>query len=165
MKSLLELLKSEFKKMFNLKNQHMVEKSLRILSWKRWMKTIKLWFEMILGITSSTTLQLLTCQQLIMMGLMRLNILFLMKTKAQINRKVQSSILKIQVQQDLCLTSTNGLSMQTLKRNRNLKRTLLKTLLSELERMNTFQMNSSNIKTLNFDQEKSRRFESLCESE
>lgn len=165
MKSLLELLKSEFKKMFNLKNQHMVEKSLRILSWKRWMKTIKLWFEMILGITSSTTLQLLTCQQLIMMGLMRLNILFLMKTKAQINRKVQSSILKIQVQQDPCLTSTNGLSMQTLRRNRNLKRTLLKTLLSESEKMNMFQMNLNNIKILSFDQAKSLRFESLCESE
>lgn len=165
MRSLQELLKFEFKKMSNLKNQHMDERSPRILWLKRWMKTIKLWFEMILGTMSSTTLQLLTCQLLIMMDLMRQNIRFLMKTKAQTNRKVQSSILKIQVRQDLCLTSTNGLSMQTLKRNRNLKRTLLKTLLSELERMNTFQMNSSNIKTLNFDQEKSRRFESLCENE
>jgi len=105
------------------------------------------------------------CQLLIMMDLMRLNIRFLMKTKAQTNRKVQSSILKIQVRQDLCLTSTNGLSMETLKRNRNLKRTLLKTLLSESEKMNTFQMNLNNIKILSFDQEKNRRFESLCESE
>ena len=165
MRSLQELLKFEFKKMFNQKNQHMDEKSPRILWSKRWMKTIKLWFEMILGITSSTTLQLLTCQLLIMMDLMRLNIHSLMKTKAQTNRKVRSSILKIQVRQDLCLTLTNGLSMQTLKRNRNLKRTLLKTLLSESEKMNTFQMNSSNIKTLSYDQEKSQRFESLCESE
>jgi len=55
--------------------------------------------------------------------------------------------------------------METLKRNRNLKRTLLKTLLSESEKMNTFQMNLNNIKILSFDQEKNRRFESLCESE
>lgn len=165
MKSLLELLKFEFKKMYSRKNQHMDEKSLRILSWKRWMKTIKLWFEMILDTTLSTILQQSICQLLIMMDLMRLNILFLMKTKAQTNRKVRSNILKIQVRQDLCLTSTNGLSMLILKRNRNLKKTLLKTLLSESEKMNTFQMNSSNIKTLSFDQVKNQRFESLCESE
>lgn len=165
MRSLQELLKFEFKKMFNLKNQNMDERSPKILWLKRWMKTIKLWFEMILGTTSSTIQQQSICQLLIMMDLMRLNIRFLMKTKAQTNRKVQSSILKIQVRQDLCLTSTNGLSMETLKRNRNLKRTLLKTLLSESEKMNTFQMNLNNIKILSFDQEKNRRFESLCESE
>lgn len=99
------------------------------------------------------------------MDLMRLNTRFLMKTKAQTNRKVQSSIPRTQVHQDRCLISTNGRSMQIHKKNKNLRKILLKILLSEFEKMSIFQMSLSNIKTRIFDQEENQRSESHCESE